>query len=76
MAPQKKTGKKAKAQDGLHLSANDPNVPSDNLADSDITHYPEAQQNEYTATQAIYPDEFTRIHGRKDAWKVDISRPT
>ncbi|ETN40405.1 uncharacterized protein HMPREF1541_04682 [Cyphellophora europaea CBS 101466] len=38
-------------------------------ADGGIDSYPEVQQNEYLATQAIYPDEFVRVHGRKDAWK-------
>ena len=36
----------------------------------DLQQYSEAQRDEYLATQAIYPDEFVRIHGRKEAWKV------
>ena len=38
--------------------------------EDDLKEYSEGQQNEYFATQAIYPDEFVRIGGRKDAWKV------
>jgi hypothetical protein len=41
--------------------------------DADISKYPEVQQNEFLATQAIYPDEFERVHGRKDAWKVSAA---
>ena len=44
-------------------------------ADGGIDSYPEVQQNEYLATQAIYPDEFVRVHGRKDAWKVCVLLP-
>lgn len=39
----------------------------------DLTGYPEVQQNEYLATEAIYPDGFERIHGRRDAWKVSAA---
>lgn len=35
-----------------------------------ITDYPEVQRNEALTTKAIYPDEFERIHGRKNAWQV------
>ena len=39
----------------------------------DLSSYPESQQNEFLTTQAIYPDGFVRIHGRKDPWKVYLS---
>ena len=37
---------------------------------TDLAAYPEVQQNEYLATEAIYPDGFLRVYGKKDAWKV------
>ena len=37
---------------------------------TDLASYPEVQQNEFLATEAIYPDGFLRLHGKKDAWKV------
>jgi len=38
--------------------------------EEEIAGYPEVQRNEFLTTRAIYPDEFERVHGRKDAWKV------
>ncbi|RMD43442.1 hypothetical protein DV735_g1680, partial [Chaetothyriales sp. CBS 134920] len=35
----------------------------------DLKSYPEGQQNEFLTTQAIYPDGFERIYGRKEPWK-------
>lgn len=66
MAPRKKTNK----------TRPQPAAPGDepkNLlaaSTSDLASYSEIQQNEYLATEAIYPDGFMRLHGRKDAWKV------
>jgi hypothetical protein len=40
--------------------------------EEEIAGYPELQCNEFLTTRAIYPDEFERIRGRKDAWKVRI----
>ncbi|RMZ83720.1 hypothetical protein DV738_g1114, partial [Chaetothyriales sp. CBS 135597] len=38
----------------------------------DLKSYPEGQQNEFLTTQAIYPDGFERIYGRKEPWKVSV----
>ncbi|KIX96759.1 uncharacterized protein Z520_07479 [Fonsecaea multimorphosa CBS 102226] len=38
--------------------------------EEELDGYPEVQCNEFLATKAIYPDEFQRIRGRKDAWKT------
>ncbi|RVX71085.1 hypothetical protein B0A52_03451 [Exophiala mesophila] len=38
--------------------------------EEEIIEYPEVQRNEALATKAIYPDEFERIHGRKNAWQT------
>lgn len=38
--------------------------------EEEIAGYPEVQRNEFLTTRAIYPDDFERIRGRKDAWKV------
>jgi eukaryotic translation initiation factor 2-alpha kinase 4 len=56
--------------DALHLT---PGAATGSELDSEISKYPEIQQNEYLATQAIYPDEFERVHGRRDAWKVSTT---
>jgi hypothetical protein len=53
-----------------------PEAPVEKNLEEDISSYPEVQQNEFLATQAIYPDEFVRIRGRKDAWKVCPVCPT
>ncbi len=45
-------------------------IPVQSQPDTDLAGYPEVQQNEYLATEAIYPDGFLRLHGKKDAWKV------
>lgn len=66
MPPRKKAGK-AEAPTAHAPSTNAANDP---ISDDDISQYPEAQRDEYLATQAIYPDDFVRIHGRKEAWKV------
>lgn len=75
----RKKGNKAKAQAAAAPSepAEEPPAPLQtvdvNVEPDDISTYPEVQRNEYLATQAIYPDEFTRVRGRKDAWKVCIT---
>ncbi|EXJ91345.1 PEK protein kinase [Capronia coronata CBS 617.96] len=38
--------------------------------EEEIADYPEVQRNEFLTTRAIYPDEFERVRGRKDAWKT------
>ncbi|ETI23673.1 hypothetical protein G647_05476 [Cladophialophora carrionii CBS 160.54] len=38
--------------------------------EEEIAGYPEVQRNEFLTTRAIYPDEFERVRGRKDAWKT------
>ena len=45
-------------------------IPVQSQPGPDLAWYPEVQQNEYLATEAIYPDGFLRLHGKKDAWKV------
>lgn len=52
-----------------------PPIPpgSEATSEDDLKEYSEGQQNEYFATQAIYPDEFVRVRGRKDAWKVSTA---
>ncbi|KIW51789.1 hypothetical protein, variant [Exophiala xenobiotica] len=37
--------------------------------EEEVAEYPEVQRNEFLTTRAIYPDEFERIRGRKDAWQ-------
>lgn len=72
----RKKGNKAKAQAAAVNAdpANEPPSPLQpvdvNIDPEDISGFPEVQQNEFLATQAIYPDEFVRVRGRKDAWKV------
>lgn len=44
--------------------------------EEEIADYPEVQRNEFLTTRAIYPDEFERVRGRKDAWKVSSSGAT
>ncbi|KAJ4502778.1 eukaryotic translation initiation factor 2-alpha kinase [Exophiala dermatitidis] len=38
--------------------------------EEELGDYPEVQRNEFLTTRAIYPDEFERVRGRKDAWKT------
>ncbi|KAI1623263.1 eukaryotic translation initiation factor 2-alpha kinase [Exophiala viscosa] len=38
--------------------------------EEEIAEYPEVQRNEFLTTRAIYPDEFERVRGRKDAWQA------
>ncbi|KPI42363.1 Serine/threonine-protein kinase GCN2 [Cyphellophora attinorum] len=66
MAPRKKAAKAAAA--ATTRAPPDP-VVDDKPADEDISRYPEVQQDEFLATQAIYPDDFVRVHGRTEAWK-------
>lgn len=72
----RKKGNKSKAQAAAATAdpADEPPTPLQpvdaNIDPDDISGYPEVQQNEFLATQAIYPDEFARVRGRKDAWKV------
>jgi hypothetical protein len=70
MAPRKKA---AKAAATAARAPPDP-VVEDKPGDDDISRYPEVQQDEFLATQAIYPDDFVRVHGRKEAWKVSAER--
>ncbi|RMZ78447.1 hypothetical protein DV737_g3868, partial [Chaetothyriales sp. CBS 132003] len=67
----KKTGKNAaKGAPSEEIPA--PPVPQDGdsaLQADDLKSYPESQQNEFLTTQAIYPDGFERIYGRKEPWK-------
>ncbi|KIX09371.1 uncharacterized protein Z518_00450 [Rhinocladiella mackenziei CBS 650.93] len=44
---------------------------SHRVLEEEIAGYPEVQRNEFLTTRAIYPDEFERVHGRKDAWKTE-----
>jgi len=41
-------------------------------ADDDLSLYPELHQNEYLTTKAIYEEGFARVHGRRDAWTVNM----
>lgn len=43
--------------------------------EEELADYPEVQRNEVLTTKAIYPDEFERIHGRKNAWQVSKGHP-
>lgn len=45
---------------------------SHRFMEEEIAEYPEVQRNEFLTTRAIYPDEFERVRGRKDAWKVSV----
>ncbi|RMZ90563.1 hypothetical protein DV736_g2232, partial [Chaetothyriales sp. CBS 134916] len=67
----KKTGKNA-AKDPPSEEVPAPQVSQDSdsvLQADDLKSYPESQQNEFLTTQAIYPDGFERIYGRKEPWK-------
>ncbi|KAK6368089.1 eukaryotic translation initiation factor 2-alpha kinase [Exophiala oligosperma] len=50
-----------------------PNPPSFGRShrglEEEIADYPEIQRNEFLTTRAIYPDDFERVRGRKDAWQ-------
>lgn len=79
MMPNKKKAKNFQPQPQLQTPASTPEPRSEappsfgqshrNL-EEEIAGYSEVQRNEFLTTRAIYPDEFKRIHGRKDAWKV------
>lgn len=68
MAPRKKADKV-----GASIVHPPPTNAVGGSSDDDaLSQYSEVQRDEYLATQAIYPDGFVRIHGRKEAWKVTI----
>ena len=77
MAPRKKANKNAPqaAVPEVPLeAAPEPAAESVN-GGNDVAGYPDNQQNEFLTTQAIYPDGFERIRGRKDAWSVSSVLP-
>jgi hypothetical protein len=69
MAPKKKP--KAQAQPPPAAAATPTSEP-ESAPVTDLSSYSEVQQNEFLATEAIYPDGFERVHGRRDAWKVSV----
>ena len=72
MAPRKKAAKNQPQAALPSALARAPaaGIPVEPQPGTDLAGYPEVQQNEYLATEAIYPDGFLRLHGKKDAWKV------
>ncbi|OAP61321.1 hypothetical protein AYL99_03522 [Fonsecaea erecta] len=73
--PAKKKGKNPTAQAPVPPQPQTPTLPppseqSQRNFEEELDGYPEVQCNEFLATKAIYPDEFQRIRGRKDAWKT------
>lgn len=52
-----------------------PEQPPNPKADEpiDLALYPEEHRDEYETTEAVYPEEFRRVHGRRDAWQVRTS---
>ncbi len=74
--PGRRKGKNAQAE----VPRNDPPMAappsfgqSHRFFEEEIAEYPEVQRNEFLTTRAIYPDEFERVRGRKDAWKVSFN---